>query len=82
LGTLVQLDRAYRGRAEEGVRDEILAFAKENLSPYKIPKIIEFMEELPLTPIGKVDKKALRKTKKEVASSNPAPCREMPNRTG
>jgi len=66
----------------EGVRDEILAFAKENLSPYKIPKIIEFMEELPLTPIGKVDKKALRKTKKEVASSNPAPCGEMPNRTG
>jgi len=45
----------------ESVRDEILAFAKENLSPYKVPKIIEFMEELPLTPIGKVDKKALRK---------------------
>ena len=58
---VVQLDRAYRDRAEEGVRDEILAFAKENLSPYKVPKIIEFMEELPLTPIGKVDKKALRK---------------------
>ena len=62
--------------------DEILAFAKENLSPYKIPKIIEFMEELPLTPIGKVDKKALRKTKKEVASSSPALCGETPNRTG
>jgi len=44
----------------ESVRDEILAFAKENLSPYKVPKIIRFMEELPLTPIGKVDKKALR----------------------
>lgn len=58
---MVQLDRAYRDRAEEGVRDEILAFAKENLSPYKVPKVIEFMEELPLTPIGKVDKKALRK---------------------
>jgi len=57
---VAQLDRAYRDRAEEGVRDEILAFAKENLSPYKVPKIIEFMDELPLTPIGKVDKKALR----------------------
>jgi acyl-CoA synthetase (AMP-forming)/AMP-acid ligase II len=58
---VVQVDRAYRERAEEGVIDEILAFAKENLSSYKVPKIIEFMEELPLTPIGKVDKKALRK---------------------
>jgi len=60
LGTLVRLDHAYRDRAEKGVGEEILAFAKENLSPYKVPKIIEFMEELPLTPIGKVDNRALR----------------------
>ncbi|MFH1952162.1 MAG: AMP-binding protein [Pseudomonadota bacterium] len=58
---VVQLDRAYPERVEERVKDEILAFARENLSPYKVPKIIEFMEQLPLTPIGKVDKKALRK---------------------
>ena len=60
---VVQLDRAYPERVEERVIDEILVFARENLSPYKVPKIIEFMEQLPLTPIGKVDKKALRKDK-------------------
>ncbi|MBC8420493.1 MAG: AMP-binding protein [Desulfobacterales bacterium] len=60
---VVQLDRAYPERVEERVIDEILVFARENLSPYKVPKIVEFMKELPLTPIGKVDKKALRKDK-------------------
>ena len=30
------------------------------LAVYKVPKIIEFREELPLTLVGKVDKKALR----------------------
>jgi len=30
-------------------------------SPYEVPKIIEFTKELPLTTVGKVDKKALRK---------------------
>ena len=42
------------------LREEILIFAKERLAPYEVPKLIEFREELPLTPIGKIDKKALR----------------------
>lgn len=45
---------------EESLRGDILKFAKENLSPYEIPKYIEIMKELPLTVVGKVDKKALR----------------------
>jgi long-chain acyl-CoA synthetase len=40
---------------------EILAFAKEKLSPYEIPKRVHVLDELPLTPVGKVDKKVLRK---------------------
>ncbi|MFX1526265.1 MAG: AMP-binding protein [Promethearchaeota archaeon] len=45
---------------EEALSGEILKFAKENLSPYEVPKYIEIMKELPLTVVGKVDKKVLR----------------------
>ena len=48
---------------EEALKEEITQFAKENCSPYEVPKIIEFSDELPLTVVGKIDKKVLR-TKK------------------
>jgi long-chain acyl-CoA synthetase len=57
---VAQVDQAYRDANEEHIKEEILLFARENLSPYKVPKIIEFTKKLPLTPVGKVDKKALR----------------------
>ncbi|GAG87789.1 unnamed protein product, partial [marine sediment metagenome] len=38
---------------------------KEKCAPYEVPKIIEISEELPLTVVGKVDKKRLRKEAKE-----------------
>ena len=47
---------------QESLKEDITSFAKENCSPYEVPKIIEFAEELPLTTVGKVDKKVLRKT--------------------
>ena len=56
----VQLTPASKSRNVEEVKQNILAFSRENMSPYKVPKIIEFIDELPLTPVGKVDKKALR----------------------
>jgi long-chain acyl-CoA synthetase len=48
------------GEDKEALKEDIMRFAKEKLSPYEVPKIIEFREELPLTPIGKLNKKALR----------------------
>ncbi len=39
---------------------EVRAFADERLAEYKKPKSVEFTDELPTTPYGKVDKKALR----------------------
>jgi fatty-acyl-CoA synthase/long-chain acyl-CoA synthetase len=39
---------------------EVRAFADERLADYKKPKSVEFVDELPTTPYGKVDKKALR----------------------
>ncbi|MBA7682040.1 Long-chain-fatty-acid--CoA ligase [subsurface metagenome] len=46
---------------EEALKEDLTAFAKENCAPYEVPKIIEFAKELPLTVIGKIDKKVLRK---------------------
>jgi acyl-CoA synthetase (AMP-forming)/AMP-acid ligase II len=57
---IVQLIPTTKGRDVEEIKQDILEFSRENMSPYKVPKIIEFVDELPLTPVGKVDKKALR----------------------
>ncbi|MDS0474434.1 long-chain-fatty-acid--CoA ligase [Natrinema sp. 1APR25-10V2] len=40
--------------------DELLSFADERLADYKKPKSVDFREEIPKTPYGKMDKKALR----------------------
>ncbi|MFX0021757.1 MAG: AMP-binding protein [Candidatus Hermodarchaeota archaeon] len=58
---IIQIAPDYEYDNEEALKEEITAFAKEECSPYEVPKIIEFTEELPLTVVGKVDKKLLRK---------------------
>jgi fatty-acyl-CoA synthase len=40
--------------------DELIALVKERKGSVQAPKFIEIVDALPLTPIGKVDKKALR----------------------
>ena len=40
--------------------DEIKAFCSEHLADYKIPRQIVFRTALPLTPIGKIMKSALK----------------------
>ena len=40
--------------------EEIIAYCKENLTAYKIPKQIEFIDELPKTNVGKVLRRQLR----------------------
>jgi len=58
----IQIDPNYEFDGnEDNLREDITKFAKEMCSPYEVPKIIEFTEELPLTTVGKVDKKSLRK---------------------
>ncbi len=54
-------DFEYDGN-EEALKEDITKFAKEKCAPYEVPKIIEIAEELPLTVIGKIDKKSLRKS--------------------
>jgi fatty-acyl-CoA synthase/long-chain acyl-CoA synthetase len=40
--------------------EEILVFCKGRLNQYELPKQVVFQEQIPITGIGKVDKKALR----------------------
>jgi long-chain acyl-CoA synthetase len=48
------------GSAGEVTAEEIQEFCKAHLSPYAVPKFIEFRESLPLTVTEKVFKRALR----------------------
>ena len=41
--------------------EEVLAFTRENLTGYKQPRHVEFMDELPKSPVGKILRKELRK---------------------
>jgi long-chain acyl-CoA synthetase len=49
------------GGGEDALKEDILKMAREKLTPYEVPKLIDIREELPLTAVGKVDKKVLRK---------------------
>jgi long-chain acyl-CoA synthetase len=49
-----------QGEDEETLKADIIKMAAEKLASYEVPKIIEFRKELPLTSVGKVDKKLLR----------------------
>ena len=42
-------------------QEELIAFCKENLTRYKVPKSIEFVAELPLSAVGKVLRREVRK---------------------
>jgi long-chain acyl-CoA synthetase len=45
---------------DEALRERIVEFCRANLSAYKVPREIVFHEALPLTSVGKIDKRALR----------------------
>lgn len=51
----------------EATDKEIIAFCKEKLAPYKVPKLVEFRKELPKSAVGKILRKILRE--EEIAKS-------------
>jgi long-chain acyl-CoA synthetase len=57
----VQLEPLYNYDGDEkALKEDIIKFAKEKCSPYEVPKVIEIINEMPLTAVGKIDKKVLR----------------------
>lgn len=46
-------------KGQTATEEEIIAFCRQNLAPYKIPKFVEFRAELPLNAFGKVLRRIL-----------------------
>jgi long-chain acyl-CoA synthetase len=59
----VQLTEAAKQRDRGEIEQEILAFCRATMAPYKVPRSVHFHDALPLTAVGKLDKKALRAPK-------------------
>lgn len=55
----VVLKEGQRGKTSQ---EELLAWCKERLAPYKIPKEIRFVDEIPKTMIGKVLRRRVRES--------------------
>ncbi len=55
----------------------VITYCREQLSRYKIPKSVQIVTELPLTTVGKLDKKTIRTTMapSTANSSDPIPAR-------
>ncbi|MEV0643232.1 hypothetical protein AB0I77_51785 [Streptomyces sp. NPDC050619] len=51
----VVVKKAGSGTSEE----ELAAWAKERLAAYKYPRVVQFVDALPLTPTGKIMKREL-----------------------
>lgn len=56
----VALAPDYKERDEDALKSELTSWIRENMAAYKVPKKIVFVDAIPLTPVGKIDKKKLR----------------------
>ncbi len=52
----------------EEEKEKILAFLRENVAPYKVPKVIKFFDTLPVSAVGKILKRELRTLMMEEAT--------------
>ena len=57
----ISLKEEYKGKV---TKEDLMEWCKENISPYKYPRTIEIIEELPKTLIGKILRRELRKLEK------------------
>ena len=53
----IVLKPEYRGKVTE---QEIIQFCKERLAAYKVPRLVEFRDELPKSAVGKILRRILR----------------------
>ncbi len=57
----------HAGTYEDGVREALQAHVRGLLAPYEYPKEIEFIDQLPMTTTGKVQRRVLRLQEEERA---------------
>ena len=60
VNLFVQLNPKDVEKDKAVLKIEIIAFCRGNMSPYKVPKHIFFVDQLPVTAVGKLDKKVMR----------------------
>ncbi len=53
----IVLKDEYKGKV---TKDDIINYAKEHLAPYKVPKEVEFRDDLPKSAVGKVLRRVLK----------------------
>ncbi len=63
---------AHEGDGSPELARELQDFVRANLSPHKYPREVRFVDELPKTASGKVDRKALREREERAATAAPA----------
>ena len=51
---------AFVTASKETTPDELVAFVKQRLGGYKYPREVRIVPSIPLTPVGKIDRKSLR----------------------
>ncbi|UCD83404.1 MAG: AMP-binding protein [Deltaproteobacteria bacterium] len=57
IKAFIELKPEYKGKVTE---QDIIDWAKENMAGYKYPRLVEFVDWIPKTPVGKVARKELR----------------------
>ena len=56
----VELTPEAKQKDPDEIRADILEFCQAEMAAYKVPKVIHLVDAIPLTPVGKIDKKVLR----------------------
>jgi long-chain acyl-CoA synthetase len=51
--------------SETATEEEMIEFCRQNLAPYKVPKFVEFRDDLPMTMVGKVLRRVLLEEEKK-----------------
>ncbi len=73
---IVGVPDPYRGETVKAVlvkkpgaelsEEEVLTYCKDQMAPYKVPKIVEFRDELPKTSVGKILRRSIREEARQV----------------
>ncbi len=56
----VELTPEAKQRDPDEIRADILEFCRAEMAAYKVPRVLHLVDAIPLTPVGKIDKKVLR----------------------
>lgn len=62
---------AVKKPGSEVSAEELISFCKENLAPFKVPRLLEFRDELPKSGVGKILKRVLADEERKKAGVPP-----------